>query len=275
MLTATLLALAAAVLHAGWNLLVKTSADRDLTVWGQFVFGGLLFLPVVVFTGLPDPAAYPFLALSAVVHVAYVSALVAAYDHGDFSLTYPLARGSGALIATIGGVALLGDDLAALAWLAILVVVVGLLALVGGEIVSRSALWAVLTGLTIGTYTLIDAEGARRSAGVPYGVTLTAMTGFGITVRALIRGRAGDFAASLKSNWWRYAVAGWASTLAYVLVLVAVRLAPVGYVAMLRESSVVIGAYAGWALLGERLGRRRLAASSVVATGLVLLVAVR
>ena len=69
---ATGLALGAAALHAVWNLLIKTAVDRDLAAWGQFVFGGLALLPVLVVTGAPTVAAWPFIAVSAIVHVFYV-----------------------------------------------------------------------------------------------------------------------------------------------------------------------------------------------------------
>jgi len=125
-LTATLLALAAAALHAAWNLIIKTSAERDVAAWGQFVAGGLLFAPVLLFTGMPDGRSWPFLLTSAVVHVLYVYALVAAYHHGDFSLAYPLARGGGALVAALLAAATLGDELSAGAWAALAIVAVGL-----------------------------------------------------------------------------------------------------------------------------------------------------
>ena len=125
MVLATVLALVAAVLHAAWNLLIKTAEERDLAAWGQFVFGGVVLLPVLVVTGLPSVEAVPFLAASAVVHVFYVRALVAAYHHGDFSLAYPLARGGGALTAAVLGVIALGDGLGLDGWLALLVVTVG------------------------------------------------------------------------------------------------------------------------------------------------------
>jgi drug/metabolite transporter (DMT)-like permease len=272
-LTATLLALAAAVLHAGWNLLVKTSEARDLAAWGQFLAGSALFLPVLVVTGLPGTDVAPFVAVSAVVHVVYVAALVAAYGHGDFSLVYPLARGSGALVAAIGGVLFLADDLGGLTWAAIAIVVGGLIALAGPGAPGREIPWACLTGLTIGTYSVLDAEGARRSTGLSYAVCLVVATAVGLTGWGLARGRGRAFVASWPTQWRRYLVGGACSMLAYALVLTAVRYAPVGYVAMLRESSIVIGAYAGWVLLGERLGRRRVEASVVITVGLVLLVA--
>ena len=75
-LFATLLALASAGLHAAWNLFVKTSEDRELAAWGQWIAGGLLFLPFLLFAGLPDADALPFLFGSSVIHIAYIYALV-------------------------------------------------------------------------------------------------------------------------------------------------------------------------------------------------------
>ena len=129
MLEATLLALGSAALHAFWNLLVKTSDERFLTAWGQFALGGVLALPVLLFTGLPDADVVPYLLATTVVHVLYIGALVQAYHHGDFSLAYPLARGGGALIAAVGGVVFLSDTLSAGAWLGIAIVVGGLASL--------------------------------------------------------------------------------------------------------------------------------------------------
>ncbi len=130
MTEATLLALGSAVLHASWNLLVKTSNDRFLAAWGQFLVGGLLLVPLLPFVGVPGVSALPYLVASSLVHVGYIGALVRAYHHGDFSLAYPLARGGGALLAAVGGVAFLGDSLSGLEWLAIAVVVGGLASLV-------------------------------------------------------------------------------------------------------------------------------------------------
>jgi drug/metabolite transporter (DMT)-like permease len=274
-LIATVLALGSAGLHAAWNLLVKTSTNRDLAAWGQFLFGGLIVLPVLAVIGWPAAEVLPYLLLSAVVHVVYVTGLVRAYDIGDFSLVYPVARGGGAFLAGIGGVALLGDRLGAWAWVAIAVVVGGLLSLIGRA--SRHSIgWAAFTACTIATYTLIDAHGARAASdGVRYGFALMPLSALAISIGAVARGRTRAFVATLPTMWRRYVAAGAALTVAYTLVLVAVRSAPVGYVTMLRESSVVIGALAGWLLLKEQLGRSRVVSSAVVASGLVLLIAMR
>jgi drug/metabolite transporter (DMT)-like permease len=276
MTEATLLALGAAVLHAGWNLLLKRSDERVVTGWAFFLFGGALALPALLFVDLPSASALPYLAASTFVHVAYLLALSSAYHHGDFSLAYPLARGGGALLAAIGGVVFLGDELSGAAWLAIAIVVGGLASLVrpGGE--RLALLFAGLTAITIGTYTTLDAAGARHSAsGFGYAIVLMLSTGVAMSVYGLAAGYGARFVTALRVDWRRLMLGGVASTLAYGMVLAAARLAPVGYVAALRESSVVLGAAAGWLLLDERLGRARLVSAAVVAGGLTLLIAVR
>lgn len=272
MVAATFLALGSAALHAAWNLLVKVSSDRLLAAWGQFLVGGVLFLPVLFVAGVPGTDALPFLVASSAVHVVYIAALTRSYRHGDFSFAYPLARGGGALLAAAGGVLFLGDHLSGLAWLAIAVIVGGLASLVGPGVSRAALLWAGITAATIGTYTTIDAAGARRSSGFGYGSALILGAGLGLTAFLVVTGRTARIAPALRAEWPRFVVGGLCTALAYSMVLAGFRLAPVGYVAALRESSVVLGAAAGWLFLHERLGRIRIASSAVVVAGLVLLI---
>jgi drug/metabolite transporter (DMT)-like permease len=271
-LAATFLALGSAALHASWNLLVKTSADRLVAAWGFYLAGGILFLPVFLFVDVPGADALPFLAASSLVHVAYVVALTRAYHHGDFSFAYPLARGGGALVAAVGGVLFLADSLSGLAWLAIAIVVGGLASLVRPGIGRIALLWAGLTAAAIGTYTTLDAAGARRSSGLGYGIAITLGGGLVLSAALVLSGRAPRVGPAVRREWRRFLVGGVCSTLAYSMVLAGTRLAPVGYVAALRESSVMLGAGAGWLFLHERLGRARLASALVVLSGLVLLI---
>ena len=273
MVAATFLALGSAALHAAWNLLVKTSSDRLIAAWGLYVSGGLLFLPVFLVVDRPGADTLPFLAVSSVVHVVYIVALTRAYRHGDFSFAYPLSRGGGALLAALGGVLLLADTLSALAWLAIAVVVAGLASLVRPGASRVALLWAGLTATMIGIYTTLDAAGARRSSGLGYGVALVLGAGLLLSVAIVASGRAARLGPALRREWPRLVVGGVCSTLAYSMVLAGARLAPVGYVAALRESSVILGAGAGWLFLHERLGRARFASALVVAAGLVMLIA--
>jgi drug/metabolite transporter (DMT)-like permease len=274
-LLATVLAISSAGLHATWNLLIKTSGDRELAAWGQFLAGGLVFVPVLVVAGPPDTDAWPFIAASSVVHVGYVYALVAAYRHGDYSFAYPLARGGGALVAAVLGASVLArDSLSPGAWTALVVVALGLASLVRPGVARAELGYALLTAVVIGCYTVIDAAGARRTGdGFVYACALVVATGITLTVTGVARGRGVDFVGSLAGAWPRYVLTGVLLTAAYGLVLVAVRHAPVGYVATLRESSVVLGALLGWLVLGEALGRRRTISSVVVAAGLAALVA--
>jgi drug/metabolite transporter (DMT)-like permease len=282
MATATALALTAAVLHASWNLAVKTSGDRAALAWGQFAVGGLVGLPLLLWSGLPHGGAWPFLAASALVHVLYVEGLVRAYHHGDFSFAYPLARGGGAIVAATLGAAVLGDTLPVLGWVAIAVVAVGLVSTVRPSTSRPSIRWAAWTAVVIGSYTVIDAAGARHAGGsvglrLAYGLTLTALAAVALTAVGVARGRLGDLRRAARADPARMALAGVALTAAYSLVLVAVTIrgVSVGYVATLRESSVVLGALAGWLLLRERLGAARVVSSCVVLAGMVGLVAAR
>jgi drug/metabolite transporter (DMT)-like permease len=272
MVAATFLALGSAVLHATWNLLVKTSSDRLVAAWGLYLSGGILFLPVFLLIDRPGADALPFLAASSVVHVVYVVALTRAYQHGDFSFAYPLARGGGALFAAVGGVLFLADSLSGLAWLAIAIVVGGLASLVRPGVSRVALLWAGLTAATIGIYTTLDAAGARRSSGFGYGIAIVLGAGLVLSAAIVASGRAGRLRPAIEREWPRFLVGGVCSTLAYSMVLAGARLAPVGYVAALRESSVILGAGAGWLFLHERLGRARLASALVVTAGLVLLI---
>jgi drug/metabolite transporter (DMT)-like permease len=270
---ATVLALGAAVLHATWNLLIKTADDRDLAAWGQFVFGGVALLPVLVFIGAPTAAAWPFLIGSALVHVFYVWALVAAYEHGDFSFAYPLARGGGAMVAALLGVVLLGDGLGVGGWASLLVVTIGLASLIRPGTPRNEVVYALLTAALIGSYTVIDTAGSRHTTdGFAYGIALTGVTGIALSIVGVARGRGPAFAASVRTSWRRHLISGICLATAYSIVLVAVRYASVGYVATLRESSVVLGAALGWLLLHERLGGRRLVSAVIVTAGLIALV---
>ena len=273
MLTATVLALVAALLHAAWNLLIKTADDRDLAAWGQFVFGGAALAPVFLFAGFPELRSLPFLLASAVIHVLYVRALVAAYQHGDFSLAYPLARGGGALTAAVLGVIALGDGLGFLGWLSLGVVTIGLASLIRPGAPRVEVVYALLTAVLIGTYTVIDAAGARHTSnGFAYGVALTGLSAVTLSIVGVARGRGRAFVSSVRRGWPRHLLSGICLATAYSLVLVAVRFASVGYVATLRESSVVLGAALGWLMLKERLGARRLVSAAIVTIGLVALI---
>ena len=271
MLLATVYALTAALLHAGWNLIAKRSIDPFLALWGQFVVAGVASAIVLAFRGGLPAEAWGWALLSVIIHVPYVVGLAWAYQHGDFSLAYPIARGGGALLAAIGGIVLLGDELSPLSLVAILVIVGGMAMLAAGAPASQLSM-ALMVALTIGTYTVVDAHAARQFGGVSYVLGVFIIMGLCTTVTGVVGGRWGDLRALTPATWWRTGLAGIMTVVTYGLVLLAVQHAPVGYVAALRESSVLIATVVGWRMLGERRGHVRTAAAGVIVAGLVLLV---
>lgn len=266
-----MLALVAAVLHAGWNLAVKQQGDRYVALWGQFVMAGLLSTVVLVVVGGIPAEGWWWAAISGLVHVPYCWYLAKAYDHGDFSLVYPIARGGGALLAAIGGIVLLGDDVGPLALAAIVTVSVGLV-LLAGPARGPALTSALAVAATIGVYSLADARGIRVTDTPWYAFASFVTIAVGTSVFGLAIGRGPALATQMRRHWPRFLAMGVAVTVTYGLVQLAFRLAPVGYVTALRESSVVIAALVGTRLLGEPAGTRRVAASVVVLTGLVVLV---
>jgi drug/metabolite transporter (DMT)-like permease len=272
-LLATVLALTAAVLHASWNLLVKQSADRRLALWGQFTIGGAISAVVLAIWSVsasPPDIAWGWAIVSGATHVPYLMLLSRAYDRGDFSMSYPIVRGAGALAAAAGGVLLLNDSLSITATIGIVIAVLGLFVL------ARSGSWhvvgaALAVASTIAVYSVVDGHGTRQSQPVAYALALNIAAAFFVSLYASVRSRK-QMIPTLKAHWKVMSLAGVFSTVAYMLVMIAYRHAPVGYVASLRESSVVIAAFAGWKMLDEGDHKRRIASAAIVLAGLVVLV---
>ena len=165
MLLATALALIAAVLHASWNISVKQSGDKRLALWGQFAIGGALSGVVILIwtmiSGAPQ-VAWGWAAVSGATHTPYILLLSRAYDRGDFSMSYPIVRGGGALAAALGGVLILHDTISFVSAFGILLVVAGLLVL------ASSGSWHVVgaalsVATSIAVYSIVDAHGTRQS----------------------------------------------------------------------------------------------------------------
>ncbi len=274
MLFAAALALTAAVLHAGWNLFAKRSADPFLALWGQFLIAGVISAVVLLVTGGIPAGAWPWALCSGLFHIPYVVALAWAYRHGDFSLAYPIARGGGALLAAIGGLVLLGDELKLLSVLAILTIVGGMVLLsVGADRGHVSA--ALVVAVAIGGYTLVDSHASREYHRITYVFATQVVTGITASLTGLGMGRGRDLVATLRVGWVRLTGAALMTITAYGLVLIAVRHAPVGYVAALRETSVLLAVVIGAKLLGEGRARLRTSAAAMIVSGLVLLVLAR
>ncbi len=272
MLTATVLALVAAVLHAMWNLSVKQSVgDRFMALWGQFFVAGVLAAIVLVAGGGIPARGLVWAAMSGITHLPYCILLAKAYGVGDFSLAYPVARGGGALVAGLGGIVLLGDTFSPVGVVGMVIAAIGLIALAGRG-ASAQVIVALGVAVTIGIYSVVDAKGIRSVDTPLYAAASFVCLTTSTSVYALATGRRGDMVTAMRLYWRRFVTMGVASGVTYALVQMAFQRAPVGYVTCLRESSVVIAAFVGARYLGEGQAARRIAAAVVVVAGLLLLV---
>ncbi|MGA0117576.1 MAG: EamA family transporter [Ilumatobacteraceae bacterium] len=274
MLSATLLALAAAVLHAAWNLWVKQSGDRWIALWGQTFAGAIVSGTILLFTGWPTHLVWWPVIASAAIHVAYVASLAHAYNVGDFSVTYPIARGTGALLAAIAGVLFVNDSFSTLSAIGIAIAIVGIYVLAGRADIQHVRA-GLMVAVTIGAYSVVDGYGSRETGGNLYPLVLFLGVGTFLTVAGIIQGQSSNMMHAMRTRAHKFVLAGSASVLTYWMVLLAMQRAPVGYVTALRESSVVIVALVGTRYLGESDAKRRITAAGIVVAGLVVLIAGR
>jgi drug/metabolite transporter (DMT)-like permease len=273
--------LAAAVLHAVWNAIVKATPDRLGTMARASLVGVVILLGGVWWVTQPAGSSWPWLVASVIVHVLYNLGLAASYRLGDFNQTYPLARGVGPIVVAIVAATVLHEPLSA-PHAAGVVMIAGAVAVLGltpwREVRDNrpAVVAAALTGLAIASYTLIDGVGVRRS-GSAAGYTLWLMgleSAATVGAVALLRRsalREGEGRIGRGRLWVASGVVAVLSTLAYGLVLFAQTRGALAAVAALRESSVVVAALIGVLFFREPLGRVRIAASVAVAAGVVLL----
>lgn len=267
--------LLAAALHASWNALLKPALDRLALMALMSATAAAICLPAAFLLRGPRTAAWPELAASAVVHVLYNLLLIASYRDGDFNQVYPVARGTAPPTVALAGVLVVGETLSPLQVAGLLAISGGLFALAGTRRrgARRALRLAVLTGLSIAAYTVLDGVGVRR-AGTPAGYTAWLFSASGLlTVVALLvqRSRAPRPWRIEASGVPRGVTAGCLSLLAYALVLWAQTQAPLAIVAALRETSVVFAALIGAVMFDERLPRRRMLASAAIAAGAAIL----
>jgi len=265
--------LGAGALHALWNAIAKSMPD-------QFAGFALLNLGIVVvsvlawpFIGLPRSGAWIYIGASTVCHLGYELFLMGSYRRGDFSQSYPVARGAAPVFVSIGGFLFASEHLGWRGGLGVAAVVVGVASLAAyrGAGASRSHVaWALATGAAIALYSVVDGLGVRVSHdALRYGVALFAIQSILWLVGTLARRGAA---------WWpaprRVAlgvVAGMISTVAYVVVLWAQQRAPLGEVSALRETGVLWAAVIGALVFKERPLRQVALPAIVVVIGVALL----
>jgi len=268
--------LAAALLHAVWNAVAHAVPDRRAGFLLLNVAVAVVAIPFLPFVGLPAAAAWPFLLGSVGMHAAYNLLLLRSYQLGDFSQTYPLARGTAPLVVAVVGVTVVGQSLDAREVAGVLAISAGLLVLVLGRASLRAGRPAVLaaltTGLAIATYTVLDGVGVRHAAGtLAYIAWLFALQG--PLIALLVAGRRRHLLERARPLLVPGLASGVISLVAYGLVIWAQSQGRLATVASLREVSIVFGALIGAVVFHERLGPVRVLGAVIVLLGVVLLAA--
>ena len=271
------LVLLAAVLHASWNALVKTSGDKLIVLMCIMMVAGLMSALFLPFVGVPDKASWPYLILSIGIHSAYYFSLVGAYNHGDLSHVYPLARGSAPLIVLLGGILFASEIPTTNQWMGVLIVSAGIISLAFERGLTlrqsnnRALVYALLTGFSIAAYTLTDGIGVRLSGDAPaYIFWLFALEFFPLYFYTIYK-RPGQIVPFLKVNWRFCLAGGVASAAAYGIVIYALGQGFMAGISALRETSVVIATFIGIFIFKEKNAVRRIMAGIVVTLGVVLM----
>lgn len=269
------LILLSAVVHAVVNVLTKRAADKYAMRLLIGVFSAVIVAPALFFVPLPQGKAILFLLGTALVHALYELLLVKSYESADFSAVYPVARGTGPLFTALGAILLLHERPPALQLLGIAFVCGGVIAIGISHRASAGAragmIYALGTGLTIGSYTLIDASGVRAAAD-PFSYVLWFFVAHGVSVVFTAPGLRGRAVIAAAARQWKLgAVTAALSIVTYGSAMLAYRFGATAQIAALRETSVLFGTALAMRFLGEHMTARRWAAAAAIAAGAILL----
>lgn len=285
-LSALAMVVVAALIHATWNLWVKRAGAAGVPFfWGTALASTIVYAPLVLglygdrIADLGTPV-WIAVAASGILHIAYFLALNRGYAVSDLSLVYPVARGVGPMLATVGAIVWLGEQATLMSATGLVLIVAGTFTLAGGWAmlsaprsprIFAGLFWGGVTGLLIAAYTVNDGRAVRLLAVAPL-----LFDWLSVTTRMLLLTPAAlahpPLLRETVARAWRTMLAvGVLSPLAYILVLQAMTIAPVSHVAPARELSMLVAAFFGVRLLGEGHLLRRLAGAALIAAGVVCL----
>jgi drug/metabolite transporter (DMT)-like permease len=273
--------LLAAAAHATWNLFAKKAARSRHFVWLYSLGSVLLYLPVVIWICIQqrphfEPRQYLALAATSVLHLGYSLSLQAGYRASDLSLVYPIARGFGPLLSFAGAVLLLGEQPTWLSAFGLVLIVAGILLVAGltrepHRAPRKGIFFGLLTGLFIASYTVNDGWAVKVLAISPFIVDFTGNC-LRIVILTPIAWRDRTAAMrELREYAVPAAVVSVLGPLGYILVLFAMRVAPISHIAPARELATLAGAYMGSKLLSERTTPERIIGAVCIVVGVVSL----
>ena len=277
--------LIAAFLHAGWNFLAKKSHNKIAFIWLAILISTIVYFPMFLYF-------WPKIAISAtgwvcvaatgILHALYFWFMGGAYERGDLSLVYPLSRGSGPLLVPILAVVLIKEQLAVLGIFGILSIIAGIyiihlrfFSLKSSleptlAIRSSASIWALCTGATIAGYSLVDKVGVSLVFPPVYVYLLFIISLLLLTPYVLVRDR-----TALKDEWQsnkiQIIIVGFLDLFTYLLILFALRISKVSYVAAAREVSIVFSALLGIIWLKEKNAPQKVVGAVLISLGVVLI----
>ncbi|HKY56067.1 MAG TPA: EamA family transporter [Anaerolineales bacterium] len=278
---AIVLLLTGAILHTAWNLILKQSKDKYIATWWMLITGGVMAVVALFFTGLPPREMWKFAIFSVITEAAYFITLTYAYHDSEFSLVYPVARGTAPAFLALWSFVFLDERLTSGGMMGLSLIIVGLFIMGLSTLLQSHVNYlhfkgiaiALLIALLISIYTTIDGAAVRQGAAyaLPYVMTMFALVPLPVTP-FIVREYGWQ---RLKEEWNklgpRLFIMGLIGVLAYLTAVLAFAIAPLSYSGAVREVSVVFGAIAGWWLLKERMGGLRVLGAIVIFAGILVI----
>jgi len=276
---AILLLLVSASLHALWNFLLKRSDEKYITMGWQVIFGGVFAFLLLLIVGLPPHSMWAFALVSMLLEAIYFILLSNAYTDNDFSLVYPIARGTAPAFIMLWSMLFLHEELSTGGAIGIGLIVCGMISIGatsliqnrGSQLHLKGIILALTVALMISFYTLVDGAAVKNGSSLSYGLMLFTLVPIPTTAYNIRRYGWKRFASALSGPQLPIILAGVLGVIAYLMALFAYTLAPVSYSGAIRQVSVVIGAFLGWQFLGEKMGGMRVVGAIVIFAGILVI----
>lgn len=266
--------LAAAFLHAGWNALIKFRGNQLTGMLILTLVQGGIGAAIALTLPLPAGEVWLWLLASGLAHSAYKLFLSYAYEHGDLSRVYPIARGAAPMLVAVVGVFWLSDSLAPTEYLGIAGIGIGILLMARGVFQSgesrRLLPFALGSAVATASYTIIDGLGARVAGDAALFVAWMFLFDMVLFTLAALGLRGWQVFRASWRDWQIGTVAATASYAAYAIAVWAMMRAPIALVASIRETSILFAVLIGWLAFGERMHRGKAVAALLIVAGVVL-----
>jgi drug/metabolite transporter (DMT)-like permease len=278
-IAAIILLLLSASLHAIWNLLLKKSQEKYIAMGWQVILSGVFAFILLLFTGFPPRSMWLFALISMFLEAVYFILLSNAYSDHDFSLVYPIARGTAPAFLMLWSILFLHETLTPGGILGIGMIVAGMVIIGATSLIQnrgsrlhlKGILVALSVALIISLYTLIDGTAVKNGPPLPYALTMFMLVPFVTTTYNIRRFGWKQFASAWNGPRLPILLAAVLGVVAYLLALIAYTFAPLSYSGAIREVSVVIGAFLGWRFLNEQMGGTRLLGAAVIFAGILVI----